>query len=91
MKPVFLTTDILFLGLIAMGLLYGWYAHRHEHLSEAWSEVRRNKMGMAAAVVLAAFLTAGVLDSLHFNPKLETGSAATGSAEYSNEVISILD
>ena len=91
MKPVFLTTDILFLGLIAMGLLYGWYAHRHEHLSAPWREVRRNKMGMAAAVVLAAFLTAGVLDSLHFNPRLATDSAATGSAEYSNEVISVLD
>ena len=89
-KPAFLTTDILFLGLIIMALCYGWYAHRHEHLRAPWREVRRNKMGMAAAVVLASFVAIGALDSLHFHPKL-AANGSDDSVEYSNEVLSVLD
>lgn len=90
MKLALLTTDYLFLGLIAMAILYAWYANQHEHLNAPWREVRRNKMGMAAAVVLAMFVLIGVLDSIHFHPKLENpGPDQTG--EYSTELLSVFD
>lgn len=91
MKPELLTTDILFLGLVIMALTYAWYAHRHEHLSAPWREVRRNRMGMGAAVILATFLSVGILDSLHFHPRLENAGEDKKTVEYSNEVISVLD
>ena len=91
MKPVLLTTDILFLGLVVMGLTYAWYAQRHEHLSAPWREVRHNKMGMAAAVILATFLCVGVLDSVHFHPRLTSAASGEEPARYSNEVLSVLD
>ena len=91
MQLVFLTTDVLFLGLIAMAISYGVYAHRHEHLNAPWREVRRNRMGMSAAVVLATFLTIGILDSIHFHPKLEQAEAANGKTQYSTEVLSVFD
>ncbi|MGR8946839.1 MAG: ABC transporter permease [Gammaproteobacteria bacterium] len=101
MNLVFLTTDVLFLGLVAMACGYAAYAHRHEHLNAPWQEVRRNKMGMAAAVILATFLGIGILDSLHFHPKLAeaqtthgattNGSTASETSKYSSEVLSVFD
>jgi peptide/nickel transport system permease protein len=44
---------------------------------------------MAAAVVLAAFLAVGLLDSLHFRPRLE--QKAGEPAAYATEVLSVLD
>ena len=91
MQLVFLTTDVLFLGLIAAAIAYGVYAHRHEHLNAPWREVRRNKMGMSGAVILASFLIIGILDSIHFHPKLDDSAAANGEAQYSTEVLSVFD
>ncbi|MEM7466346.1 MAG: ABC transporter permease [Pseudomonadota bacterium] len=88
MKPVLLTTDILFLGLVSAAIFYAWYASRHEHLSAPWREVKRNRMGMSAAVVLATFLTIGILDSLHFYPRLNDGE---NNNNYSTELISVFD
>lgn len=89
MQFVFLTTDIMFLGLLLMAAAYAWYAHSHEHLSAPWREVRRNKLGMCAAVVLATFVLVGILDSIHFHPKNPT--ADNDENAYSTEVLSIFD
>ena len=91
MQLVLLTTDLLFLMLMTMAGVYVWYAHRHEHLCAPWREVRRNKMGMSAAVVLAMFLLVGTLDSIHFHPKNTVTDGATANSEYSAEVLSVFD
>ena len=44
---------------------------------------------MAAAVVLAAYVALGLLDSLHFRPALERRAGATQA--YASEVLSVLD
>jgi len=44
---------------------------------------------MASAVVLAAYIALGLLDSLHFRPALEHKAGATDA--YASEVLSVLD
>lgn len=62
---------------------------RQSPLVAAWVRVGASRAGMAAATVLAAFVAVGLLDSVHFRPKLE---AAPGQkASYGVEVLSLLD
>ncbi len=89
MSLVLLKTDLLFFVLIALGVAYAGYASRREHLAAPWREVARHPLGMAAAVVLLFFLLVAVLDSCHFNPRLDTG--ADGEVRYSGQVESLLD
>jgi len=63
---------------------------RHEHLLAPWRKVAHSRSGMVAAVVLAAFVAVGLLDSLHFRPRLGD-SAAGGKTSYSVEVLSLFD
>lgn len=86
--PVFFLTDILIFLLVVMVVLFAIYARRHEHLRVPWQQVGRNRMAMSAAVVLLAYVLIGLLDSMHFHPRVES---TDGEARYSNEVISVLD
>jgi len=87
-----LATDALFFGLIIVAIAYTWYASRHAHLRAPWREVAKRRLGMAAAVVLAAFLTIAILDSIHFYPRLDpVGGDDGGEAQYATEVISVFD
>jgi peptide/nickel transport system permease protein len=87
--PVVLWTDALIYLLILTVVGFVLYARRYEHLRAPWRRVVRNRLAMAAAVVLAAFILVGLLDSVHFHPKSE-GKAA-GKQHYSGEVLSLLD
>ncbi len=100
-QPVFLWTDVLIYILLAVVVGFGFYAARHEHLRMPWRQVARRPMAMAAAVVLAAYVGIGLLDSIHFRERLP---ATPGMAEveqrmeqlpnqtqYSAEVQSVLD
>ena len=89
MHPVLLTTDLLFFLLLATALLYGLYAYRHEHLRAPWRQVARQPLGMAAAMVLAAYLLVAVLDSVHFRVTLPAGEHS--GASYSGDVTSVFD
>ena len=51
--------------------------------------VARNKMAMASAIVLLAYLFIGLLDSLHFHPRLDNTGGP--EARYSTEILSLLD
>ncbi len=88
--PVVLWTDALVFMLVAVILVFAWYVRRHEHLLTPWRKVAHSRSGMVAAVVLAAFVAVGLLDSLHFRPRLGDG-AAGGKANYSVEVLSLFD
>lgn len=87
-KPVFLWTDTLLYVLVAAVAVLVWYVRRHEHLRAPWREVFRNRMGVAAMVVLAAYVSVGLLDSVHFRLPL---ASATGGERYSGQVLSLLD
>ncbi len=88
--PVLFLTDILIFALLLMVVLFVWYARKHEHLRVPWRQVSRNKLAMSAAVVLLVYIMIGLLDSLHFHPRLDGGKESDGN-RYSTEVISVLD
>ena len=87
-RLVFLSTDILvFLLLVALAV-FALYARRHEHLRAPWRQVRRRPLGMAASVVLIAYVTIGLLDTVHLQWRL---SATTGQTTYAPQIESLLD
>ncbi|RLA20550.1 MAG: ABC transporter permease [Gammaproteobacteria bacterium] len=79
-------TDGLIFFLVIMIVLLGWRTAGKEHLRRPWRKVAENRMGMVSLVVLLFFVTIGLLDSVHFYPDLEEGSA-----HQSNEAISLFD
>ena len=89
LQPVFLTTDILIYVLLAAVTGFGVYASRHAHLSAPWRQVARRPMAMAALVVLLAYVTIGLMDSVHFR-FTQNGQGATPNT-HSGEVMSLLD
>ncbi len=84
-----LWSDALLFLLLAAVAGFVLHVRRHEHLRAPWGRVAGSRMGMAAMVVLAAYMAIGVLDSLHYRPALpaEPGQPV----QYSNEVLSVLD
>ncbi|MCU0972503.1 MAG: ABC transporter permease [Burkholderiales bacterium] len=89
-KIVVLWTDALVFLLLAAILVFGLYVRRREHLRAPWRRVAQSRAGMAALVVLAAFLIVGVLDSFHFRPAV-AGAGKDGEKSYAVEVLSLFD
>jgi peptide/nickel transport system permease protein len=89
-KPVFLWTDLLLWLLLAGVGLYVWKVRQREHLRQPWRKLLRSPSGVASAAVLLAFVTIGVLDSLHFRLPLER-QANTAERHYSPDVLSVFD
>jgi len=87
--PVLLATDLLLWLLVAAAVAYAAYCRRHAHLALPWRRVFRSPAAMASAVVLAAFLAVGLLDSLHYRPRLEPKPGEPPA--YATEVLSALD
>ncbi len=70
MKLVLLWSDALFFLLVAVTLAGGIWASRVEHLRLAWRRVGQSRAGMAAAMLLLAFVLVALLDSLHYRERL---------------------
>ncbi len=88
-QPVILWTDALVFLLLAGILALVWVIRRHEHLRAPWRSVAQRPMAMGAAMVLAGFVVIGLLDSLHFRPKLE--DSPPDRPQYAVEVLSVFD
>lgn len=88
--PVLLWSDILVWLLLLAAIVLGALSSRNPPLRAAWQRVGRSRPGMAAATVLVAFVLVGLLDSLHYRPRLESREADQPVA-YSVEVLSLLD
>ena len=88
--PVIFITDAFIFLLMAMVIGFVFYARRHEHLRAPWREVAKRPLAMSAAVVLVIYISIGILDSLHYHPKLDEPDAE-GNAVYSTEINSVLD
>jgi peptide/nickel transport system permease protein len=88
--PVFLPTDVLIWLLVAAIAVFAWYSSRRAHLAAPWRRVFRSRIATACAVVLACFVAVGLLDSLHYRPKLPQKDPAAPAA-YSVQVNSALD
>jgi peptide/nickel transport system permease protein len=95
--PVLLWSDVLIWLLLLGAMVLGVLSARNPLLRAAWQRVGRSRAGMASATLLIAFVVVGLLDSLHYRPRLENtvGQAATSSerpsATYAVEVLSLLD
>ncbi len=88
--PVVLPTDALVWLLVAAVGAFAWYSSRRAHLAAPWARVFRSPIAVACAVVLACFITVGLLDSLHYRPRLPQKDPGAPVA-YSVQVNSALD
>ncbi len=88
--PVLLWSDVLIWLLALAGGAFGALSWRNPPLRAAWRRVGRSRAGMAAATVLAVFVGVGLLDSLHYRPRL-VNSEPGQPVVYAIEVLSLLD
>ena len=91
LMPVVLWTDALVFLLIALGLLFGLHAARHEHLRAPWRRVVQSRVGVAMLVVLSAYGLVGLLDTVHVRLKLDTPADSSAAPQYAPEILSLLD
>ena len=89
-KLVILWTDALIYLLLAVVVLFAFKIRGKEHLLAPWRRVAQSRSGMAALVILSAYLVIGLLDSVHFRPILQNQNGEAGQY-YSTEVLSLLD
>lgn len=87
--PVIFITDALIFMLVFMVFAYVFYARNHEHLRAPWHAVACRPLAMSAAIILVIYIVVGLLDSVHFHPRLET--LKSSDTVYSTEVTSLLD
>ena len=73
-QPVLLWTDILIWLLVAISVLFAWYTVKHEHLRAPWRRVAHSRTAMSALVILAAYILVGLIDSVHFHPRIENNN-----------------
>lgn len=93
-KPVFLITDLLIFSLVLIIIAFFIYAMGKPHLRKPWRQVVRSKAGVISMMVLLVYVCIAILDSMHFNPKVENVTTAENSTEevqYSGEIQSVFD
>jgi len=86
MPVVFITDALIFFLMFIVGLFI-WHASRHEHLRVPWRQVGQNRIAMSASVILLIYIAIGLLDSIHFHPRLKSSS----KNQYSTEILSVYD
>ena len=69
-KIVFLWTDLALFALLFAVFCYALIVSRSPALRATWARVARNTPAMCSAVVLLVFVVIGLLDSLHYQPRL---------------------
>ena len=89
-QPVILWTDRLVFLLVAVIIAAVWYIRGQPHLLAPWRKVARSRYGMCSLVVLLVFVAIGLLDSLHYRPRLEQ-PGGKGPANFAVEVRSVFD
>jgi peptide/nickel transport system permease protein len=89
-QPVLLWSDLLlwFLVFAAGGL--GVYSRSSLPLLRAWRQLGKSAVATGSATLLFAFLLVGLLDSLHYRPRLPD-APGQGETLYGVEVFSVLD
>ncbi|HEX5091389.1 MAG TPA: ABC transporter permease, partial [Burkholderiales bacterium] len=88
--PVVLPTDALVWLLVIAVATFAWMSSRRPHLAAPWARVFRSRVAVGSAVVLGCFVGVGLLDSLHYRPRLPAKDPAA-PAVYAVEVDSALD
>lgn len=87
---VFLWSDkLIWLLLLAVTVL-GISSWKNPNLRIAWRRVGESRKGMAAVTILSVFILIGLMDSIHYRPKLESLHENMPDV-YAVEVLSLLD
>ena len=89
-KLIILSTDWLIYLLVTVIAVTVVYVRGREHLRAPWRRVARSRSGMIGLTLILIFVIVGLLDSLHFRPRLAGGDAPARTA-YAIEVLSVLD
>ena len=89
-QVVILWTDWLVFLLVVVVALAFVYVRRHEHLLAPWRRVTHSASGMVGLTVLLVFVVIGLLDSMHYRPRV-AGKEAAARVVYAAEVKSALD
>ncbi len=89
-QTVVLWTDWLVYLLVLVIAATAVYVRAREHLRAPWRRVAQSVSGMIGLVVLLVFVAAGLIDSVHFRPRLAM-SDSNAKAAYAVEVLSVLD
>jgi peptide/nickel transport system permease protein len=89
-QAVILWTDRLVFLLVAVIIVAAWYIRARVHLRAPWRKVARSRYGMCSLVVLSVFVVIGLLDSLHYRPRLDQ-PGGKGPANFAVEVRSVFD
>jgi peptide/nickel transport system permease protein len=85
MDFVILWTDYFVYLLVFMTLWVIYYCLNHDHLRHKWLQVIRRPINLVAILVLLVYCTIGLLDSIHFNQRIDkNGQGSTG-------IVSVLD
>jgi len=74
-QPVLLWSDALVWLLVGVSALGAGQARRNALSRAAWARVGRSRPGMTAVTVLTAFVLIGLIDSLHYRPRLPSDHA----------------
>lgn len=90
MQPVFLWTDLLVYVLCLSVFSFVWRARKKEYLLAPWKQVIRSRLGAMASIILLAYVSVGLMDSVHFKLSLDAPDK-NGKTVYSSEVISLFD
>jgi len=91
-KFVFLWTDIFVWIVFAMTAVYVARVMANANARRNWRRVFVAPTPMAAAMVLAVFVVIGMLDSIHFRPRIDTvAGKGSDAAVYAGDTLSILD
>jgi len=89
-QHVVLLTDWLVYALVVVIAVTVWYVRGKEHLRAPWRRVAHSKSGMVGLTVLLVFVAVGLIDSVHFRPRIEMADRAAKAA-YAVDVLSLLD
>ena len=89
-QAVVLWTDWLVYLLVLVIVATTVYVRSKVHLRAPWRRVAQSVSGMIGLVVLLVFVAAGLLDSVHFRPRLAM-SDPNSKVAYAVEVLSVLD
>lgn len=89
-QAVILWTDWLVYLLVAVIAVTVVHVRTREHLLAPWRRVARSASGMVGLTVLLLFVVVGLLDSLHYRPRLPSADVKAKAA-YAAEVRSVLD
>lgn len=92
-KFILLWTDVALFILVTLCLVYAWHVRRTPSSRATWARVLKHKPAMCSAVILSFFVIIGLVDSIHFQPRLPPAPGAPVGAPvvYAPKVVSLLD